>query len=137
VLVEHHGAWLTGHVLWSYDVFGRRRALVRFKTPAGLTFRELRWADDLQRPRGLILSLTAAADRDDSEEFDRRQANFSGLGPETGSDRDDWSGVLFRAGRVGQPPSCSTMRHDEAGPAPRRGRGRAANDQGAAIRTAG
>ena len=64
VLVEHAGEWLIGQVLWTYDDCGRRRALVRYETPAGLTLRQLRWADELRRPVGLVLALTAAPDRD-------------------------------------------------------------------------
>jgi hypothetical protein len=61
VLIEHHGTWLRGSVLWTYNDFGRLRALVRYDTPAGLTLRELRWADELRRPRCLILPVVAAA----------------------------------------------------------------------------
>ena len=77
VLVEHDGGWLPGHVLWSYDDVGRRRALVRFETSAGLTVRELRWADELRRPAGLVLSLTSAADNDD--ERDRADLRLSAV----------------------------------------------------------
>jgi hypothetical protein len=105
VLVEHHGAWLTGHVLWSYDDFGRRRALVHYQTPAGLTVRELRWADELLRPPGLVLPMTSAVGVDhvlDAESGPDRDAvqdpAHSVLEPDVASDRDGWSGVGFRAG---------------------------------------
>jgi hypothetical protein len=60
VLVEHNGEWLTGHVLWTYEEFGRRRALVRFTTPAGLRLRALHWADELRRPGGIVLEMTTS-----------------------------------------------------------------------------
>ena len=77
VLVEHDGGWLPGHVLWSYEDVGRRRALVRYETSAGLTVRELRWADELRRPAGLVFSLTSAADNDDDR--DRAELRLSAV----------------------------------------------------------
>src|SRR4051812_15114478 len=56
VLVCHIGIWLPGTILWEYQDTGRRRALVRFETAAGLVIRELRWIDEL-RSRGRIVEL--------------------------------------------------------------------------------
>jgi hypothetical protein len=56
VLVDHRGEWLPGTVLWEYQDTGRRRALVRFETAAGLVIRQLRWVDEL-RPFGRIIEL--------------------------------------------------------------------------------
>jgi hypothetical protein len=88
VLVEHHGRRLSGYVLWSYDESGRRRALVPYDTPADLTQRELRWADQLERPRGLVLPLKAA----DIDEASLDRA------PAIDTERDSWSEITFRAG---------------------------------------
>ncbi len=56
MLVEHQGEWLRADVLWEYDDGGRRRALVRFETRAGLVVRQLRWADELAAA-GRVLEL--------------------------------------------------------------------------------
>jgi hypothetical protein len=56
VLVCHLGEWLPGTVLWEYRDTGRRRALVRFETAAGLVVRELRWAEEL-RSCGRVVEL--------------------------------------------------------------------------------
>jgi hypothetical protein len=68
VLVEHLGEWLPGKVLWEYRDTGRRRALVRFETVAGLAIRQLRWIDEL-RPGGpvLVFPLIALSKRQDDQ----------------------------------------------------------------------
>ena len=96
VLVERQGAWLPGHVLWTYDDIGRERALVHYDTAAGLTLRELRWSDELRRPRCLVLQLSAG--NNPGGRHGEPDCTTPSLVPDSTPDRDDWSGIRFRAG---------------------------------------
>jgi hypothetical protein len=57
VLVEHHGSWLAGVVLWEYSDTGRPRLLVRYELPIGLIVRRLHWRDELRTPPCVVLEL--------------------------------------------------------------------------------
>ena len=98
VLVNRHGAWLPGTVLWEYLDGDRKRALVRIETDTGLVARELHWCDTLCRGRILelplrrLVDLVPEADDGPAESIDLRRPaqKVTPSGAATRADQPPW-----------------------------------------------